>query len=65
MPRLWAAYAQQDASSARKLPTNSAQTEAEEFKLEKRSLAGFYAGVKPFEEPCPRIETPWPGPISE
>jgi len=32
--------------------------------LSKRSLGGLAMNAKPFGELCPRIETPWPGPIS-
>ena len=32
--------------------------------LNKRSLGGLAIVAKPFGELCPRIETPWPGPIS-
>jgi len=39
--------------------------QAEERKLEKRSLGGSAKNAKPFEEPCPRIKTPWREPISE
>ena len=42
----------------------SAQAETEAFKLEKRSFGGFCETRKPFEEPCPRMRTPWPGLIS-
>ena|SRR5215470_12569731 len=42
----------------------SARADTEAFKLEKRSLGGSCEARKPFEEPCPRMRTPWPGLIS-
>ena len=33
--------------------------------LRKDHLEVVATNAKPFEEPCPRIETPWPGLISE
>ena len=42
----------------------SAPAEAEESGLKKDLLEVLAKTLKPFEEPCPRIETPWPRPIS-
>ena len=39
----------------------SAQAEAEAFKLKKDHLEVLALTRKPFEEPCPRMQTPWPG----
>ena len=42
----------------------SARAEAEDSKLEKDRLEVFAKEtLKPFEELCPRIQIPWPGPI--
>ena len=43
----------------------SAHAEAEAEKLGKRTFGGLAKNAKPFEEPCPRMRTPWPGSIAD
>jgi hypothetical protein len=58
-------YAQQNAPSAHKAHAKRQQAAAEEDSFEKRSFRRFFAiTLKPFEEPCPRMQASWPRPIS-